>query len=243
MTTSTSEREVREDSRRRVARMNVWIDLAEKTPDDDDHAHIRFVFYWIAYEAAYQVERHGQHFNGGGERRALHGKLARHDRGRLRNILRDVKDDAVAILQLRQASPYFWRKDEDVRSTDDWEQRFKERVRKTTRRLEAAIDEWRSPRADDRTQDTLDDLFRCLNLVRNQIVHGGSAGPRSQGRTQVLLAARLLTTLVPSFRDSIESRVHADWGRPPFPRVGRGRDDKCPPPWLDAEKPGTEAAP
>ena len=210
MITSTTYHQVQEDSRRRVARMNVWIDLAQKTPDDDEHAHIRFVFYWIAYEAAYQAENYGPHSDGRGVRNAFHAKLARHDRGRLRNILREAKEDVVAILQLRQASEYFWRKDEDVRSPDDWEQRFEERTRKAKRRLEAAIDEWRSPKSDDRTRDTLDDLFRCLNLVRNQIVHGGSAGPQSQGRTQVLLAARLLTALVPVL--SRQHRVKARRG-------------------------------
>ena len=33
---------------RRIARMCVWIDLAEASAAED---HVRFVFYWIAYEA------------------------------------------------------------------------------------------------------------------------------------------------------------------------------------------------
>ncbi len=33
--------------------MNVWIESARTSPNNDDYAHIRFVFYWIAYEAAY----------------------------------------------------------------------------------------------------------------------------------------------------------------------------------------------
>ena len=45
-----------DNNKRRIERMNAWVDLAGGTPDDDEHAHIRFVFYWIAYEAAYQNE-------------------------------------------------------------------------------------------------------------------------------------------------------------------------------------------
>lgn len=50
---------VRHDNERRVARMRVWINLAETLPAGEDHAHVRFVMYWIAYEAAYQVYKVG----------------------------------------------------------------------------------------------------------------------------------------------------------------------------------------
>ncbi len=78
----------------------------------------------------------------------------------------------------------------------------------------------------------LNDLFRNLSVVRNQIVHGGSAGTESRGRTQVILGAGLLKAFVPCFRDSIASNIDQDWGEPPFPRVGSAPDEKCSPPWL-----------
>ena len=51
---------VRHDNERRVARMRVWINLAETLPAGEDHAHVRFVMYWISYEAAYQVYKVGR---------------------------------------------------------------------------------------------------------------------------------------------------------------------------------------
>ena len=45
----------RDDNERRVARMDVWIDLADRTETTEDRAHLRFVLCWTAYEAAYQV--------------------------------------------------------------------------------------------------------------------------------------------------------------------------------------------
>ena len=46
----------RDDNERRVARMDVWLDLArERAQAAEDRAHLRFALYWIAYEAAYQV--------------------------------------------------------------------------------------------------------------------------------------------------------------------------------------------
>lgn len=209
--------------------MNVWIESARREPDDDEHAHIRFLLYWIAYEAAHQTETNGSRFS-------FHAKLARHDRGRLRNILIATRKDIVDILELRQASPYFWkrrREDSDVTTSDAWEARFQRRVRDSKAKLEAAIDRWSYKGADHRIKGTLNTLFDNLNLVRQQIVHGGSAGPQSRGRTQVLLGTRLLVDFVPCFRDSIASNLDANWGNPPFPRVGTGPDDTCPPPWLD----------
>ena len=46
---------LRYDNERRVARMRVWINSAETLPASEAHAHLRFVLYWIAYEAAYKV--------------------------------------------------------------------------------------------------------------------------------------------------------------------------------------------
>ena len=215
----------REDNERRVERMNSWIEMAEGS----DHDHVRFVFYWIAYEAAYQNEK--SKLKEWKERQVFHSRLARHDRGRLQGILRRRREDVVRIIELRQASRFFWKRqpeDEDVKIAAEWESRFRTRAGSAIRRLDKAVGS--GVKRD--TADTLDGLFDNLNIVRQQIVHGGSAGSRSQGRTQVILGAGLLKALVPCFRDSIESNVDQDWGEPPYPRVGSGPDEKCPPPWL-----------
>ena len=205
--------------------MNTWIELAEAT----SHDHVRFVFYWIAYEAAYQNEDSG--LKDWQERQQFHDRLARHDRGKLRGILHTQSRDVVRILELRQAHGSFWtrwREDEDVRSAEEWEGRFRRRVGSAIERLNDAV---RSG-VKREISDTLNNLFRNLSIVRHQIVHGGSAGPRSRGRTQVILGAGLLKALVPCFRDSIKSNIDQDWGEPPYPRVGSMPDEKCPPPWL-----------
>ena len=208
----------REDNVRRVDRMNTWIELAEETP----HEHVRFVFYWIAYEAAYKNEN--PELKAWEERRQLHERLAKHDGRKLQGLLIAQRRDVVRILELRQAHPSFWTRqprDENVRSPEEWESVFERRVKLDKKDLENL-----------KISDTLNNLFRNLNIVRNQIVHGASAGPRSRGRTQVGLGARLLTALVPCFRDSIRSSIDEDWGKPPYPRVGSREDEECPPPWL-----------
>ncbi len=230
----TTDETRRRDNERRAARMNVWIDLA--TSDDDDCAHVRFVFYWIAYEAAYKVDGSGS----SSSRQHFHRKIARYDRGRLRDTLRRHRERVAEVLELRQAHPSFWQKwDEDarVKSPEDWERIFDERTRKAKETLRRAIEDWRLGGANERTENSLNGLFRNLAVVRHQIVHGASAGSDSYGRTQVQLGAQLLHALIPCFRDSIASNLDEDWGQLPFPRVGVRHDDKCPPPWLTLASP------
>ena len=230
---------VKDRNKRRIARMSTWISHAEaEAISGEEEAHIRFLFYWIAYEAAYQMNETGESEGGHGkERRDLHRRLASHDRGSLQNILRTQKDDVVGILKLRQAHPSFWKRwsgDAGVGTVEEWESAFRERVGSAMKRLDEAVrgDLAFHSGVKEKIAKSLDDVFRNLNVVRNQIVHGASAGRKSRGRTQVLLGARLLSALVPCFRDSISFKSHEDWGEPPFPRVGSGPDDECPPPWL-----------
>ena len=232
---------------RRIARMSTWISHAKATSGEEE-AHVRFLFYWIAYEAAYHMNETGESEGGHGkERRKFHRRLASHDRVGLQSVLRVQKKDVEGILELRQAHPYFWRKvpkkaqKEDslfvVKTACAWETDFKKWVESVRKRLNKAVRNQK--RLNDEVWfqkyivETLNDLFENLSIVRHQIVHGGSAGPDSRGRTQVIRGARLLSVFVPCFHEVIKNSIKdEDWGEPPFPRVGSGRDDKCPPPWL-----------
>ena len=120
-----------------------------------------------------------------------------------------------------------------MRTREDWEARFRVRAKSAVDRLDAAI---RRGLSQDVAR-TVDELFRNLNVVRNQIVHGGSAGTRSRGRTQVRLGAELLKEFMPRFRGAIERHLDEDWGAPPFARVGDAVDAKCLPPWLNPDTP------
>ena len=212
----------RYDNERRVARMRVWINLAKTLPASEDHAHVRFVLYWIAYEAAYQVYKVDGDSSDKQEREDFHRRVTWYDGRKLQATLSQHRESIVKLLGLRQAHPSFWyRGNQRASSTATWEAGFRSRVRDAVSRLDNL-----------ETASTLNDLFRNLSIVRNQIVHGGSAGIHGRGRTQVLLGAVLLGALVPRFCDSIESNLDEEWGIPPFPRVGTRPDDDCPPPWL-----------
>ena len=237
---------VTDRNKRRNERMSTWISHAEAISGEEE-THVRFLFYWIAYEAAYHMneagESKGRHEE---ERREFHLRLASHDQGILQRILRAQKDDVVDILELRQAHPSFWRRrkvrkgsKEVVETAEAWERDFRKWVRSARKRLnEAAAERTGRDEPHDAVRyqrkivGILNHLFENLSVVRHQIVHGGSAGPDSRGRTQVIRGAKLLSAFVPCFHEVIKANPNEDWGEPPFPRVGKGPDDKCPPPWL-----------
>ena len=234
---------VTDRNERRIERMSTWISHAEATSGEEE-AHIRFLFYWIAYEAAYQMNEKGGH---GKKRQELfHQRVADHDWEKLQSILCAQKVDVVGVLELRQAHPSFWyrrkvRKGSKgvVETAVAWNRDFQKWVESARKRLGEAVT--RRTGGDEphdavwyqrKITGTLNDLFENLNIVRHQIVHGGSAGPGSRGRTQVIRGAKLLSAFVPCFHDVIKDNPDEDWGEPPFPRVGKRPDDECKPPWL-----------
>ena len=161
----------------------------------------------------------------------------------MQSMLLAQKDDVLGIFKLRQTDRAFWTKgvqrNDGVETSEKWNRRFRERVRSTRKRLDTAVRSGVKPAI----WETLDDLFENLNVVRNQIVHGGSAGPESRGTTQVIRGDRLLGAFIPCFRHIIELNKHEDWGAPPFPRVGLAPDDECPPPWLLTAGPNADGGP
>ena len=217
----------RTDNERRVARMDAWIDLAEALPASDDNAHVRFVFYWIAYEAAYQTYQAKRPSSHTSERKAFHHQATWHDGNRLQETLKQHRESIVKLLELRQVERDFWYQgDQPATSDAEWDSGFQKRAKDAVNRLDNL-----------ETEHTLNDLFENLSIVRHQIVHGGSAGIQSRGLSQVLWGAGLLAALIPRFRAAIKANLEEDWGSPPFPRVGVDRDDdQCPPPWLEAAR-------
>ncbi len=196
--------------------MDTWINHAESLPTEIEHDHIRFLFYYIAYEAAYQ--RASKSGNNKKHKDDFHKKIARNAKIRIQETLDEKQDDIEKLLRLRQAHPLFWKGPEKFRK---WSQE----VENALLHLEKAVKGERKE-----IIETLDSLFRNLSVVRNQIVHGGSTGKESRGRAQVILGANLLQAIIPCFRDCIQDTVSHDWGEPPFPRVGSERDEECDPP-------------
>lgn len=193
----------------RVHRAISWIGRAEAGGDDDD---ARFIFLWIAFNAAYADEREFQAI-APGERAAFldyFGRLvALDDEKRVYKALWQRFSGPVRLLmENRYVFNPFWQCHNGIEGFEDWEDRFKS----SSRAFALAFQGGDSARV-------LSFVFDRLYVLRNQLVHGGSTWNSGVNRAQVRDGAAILTFLMPVFVDIMMDNPGNDWGRPFYPVV------------------------
>jgi hypothetical protein len=192
----------------RIHRALSWLNRAEMAGDDPDAA---FIFYWIAFNAAYAEELDDAALFG--ERTALadyFAKLTELDGERLiyRAIWERYPQSIRLLLRNRYVFQPFWKHHNQVPGFADWEQRFEASKRKVALAL---------GNSDTRTILTL--LFDRLYVLRNQLVHGGATWNSGVNREQVGDGARIMALLVPLFVDLMMDHPEVAWGAPYYPVV------------------------
>ena len=192
----------------RVHRSISWIGRAEAAADDD----ARFIFQWIAFNAAYADE---QEFQGPalGERAAFADffeKMVRLDAERriYNEIWEGFAGPIRVLMQNRYVFNPFWQHHNGIEGYEDWEERFKASASAFARSF-AAQD----------TARTLSFVFDRLYVLRNQLVHGGATWNSAVNRDQVRDGDSILGFLMPAFVDVMMDNPHEDWGRPFYPVV------------------------
>lgn len=233
MNSSSHQIETDKDRERRITRMNIWLEHAESISEGENSEHISFLYYWIAYESAYQqFDPNGKkrkYKSEENKRETFHKIIAGCDHGldELKGALKECEPQAVKLLELRQANPCFWRHNGEPwsKSSKKWEDYFKLKSEFATNILKKE----NKDRED--ICEALNSLFNNLSIVRNQVVHGGSSGKDSHGISQVKLGKEIMELIIPVFRKCIEENISENWGEPPFPRVGEA-DEECQPPWF-----------
>ncbi|HQT65916.1 MAG TPA: HEPN domain-containing protein [Acidocella sp.] len=193
----------------RVHRAISWIGRAEQADNDYDS---KFIFLWIAFNAAYADEREFQEI-AQGERSAFSdyfGKLVRLDtEKRIYNAIWQRFSGPVRMLmQNRYLFNPFWQYHNGIEGFEDWEKRFKDSSMKFGQALQTTD-----------TARVLSFVFDRLYVLRNQLVHGGSTWNSTVNRPQVRDGAAILGFLMPVFVDIMMDHPHEDWGRPFYPVV------------------------
>lgn len=185
----------------RMRRATSWLARAEQEWDDPDAA---FIFYWIAFNAAYSG-------NIAGERRAFKvyfGKILALRDGRV--IFSEMSNKfAKAISKFipnQYVFPDFWTRHTFQRADPQvWELSLD----KSINRFDQAI-------RNDNVRDILEELFDRLYVLRNQLVHGGATWQGSVNRSQVQDGAAIMAFLVPRFINLMLDNPTVDWGIPPY---------------------------
>lgn len=193
----------------RVHRSISWIGRAEVCGDDHD---ARFIFLWIAFNAAYADEREFQSI-APGERATFvdyFGKLVARDGERqIYNALWQRFSGPVrALMENRFVFNPFWQHQNGIDGFEDWDERFRASARNFAQAFQAGD-----------SVRVLSVVFDRLYVLRNQLVHGGSTWNSAVNRAQVRDGAAILAFLLPVFVDLMMDNPDEDWGRPFYPIV------------------------
>lgn len=193
----------------RVHRAISWIGRAETCGDDDD---ARFIFLWIAFNAAYADEREFQGL-APGERAAFQeyfGRLVALDgEKRIYKALWHRFSGPVRLLMgNRYVFNPFWQHHNGIEGFADWDERFKASARAFAAAFQGGD-----------TARVLSFVFDRLYVLRNQLVHGGATWNSSVNRGQVREGAAILAFLTPVFADIMMDNPGNDWGKPFYPVV------------------------
>jgi hypothetical protein len=196
----------------RVHRAISWIGRAQKESDDPDAA---FLFFWIAFNAAYADERDAE--TPVGERRQfadLLRQIVRLDNtGRLHAAVSQRFPGPIRkLLENRYVFRPFWLNTNGVAGYEDWQKQFVASANLIRRSL-----------IDNDTARVLHIVFDRLYVLRCQIMHGGTTWGSYVNRDQVKDGAAILGFLMPVMVDVMLDNPEEDWGRPLYPVVGAPR--------------------
>lgn len=190
----------------RVHRALSWLNRAEQCDDEDG----RFIFLWIAFNAAYANEL--------GERRELEarrfgdflGRLVELDSGaRFEQLVWEQFPGPVRVLlDNKFVFQPFWDNQNHLQGADDWEERF-EQANRASRAAIASRD----------IGKVLGIVFARLYTLRNQMVHGGSTWNSSVNREQLRDANAIMGHLVPLVIEIMMDHAREHWGEPCYPVV------------------------
>lgn len=211
-TLKAKQREIREgfpnDLGLRVHRALSWLQRAEMAGDDHDAA---FIFYWIAFNAAYADELRDADLIG--ERSVFADYFQRltsldHDQRIYDAIWQRFPHEIRLLLRNKFVFQPFWRHQNGEPGYESWQVSFE----KSKRRVGVALNE-------SDTSTILCTLFDRLYVLRNQLLHGGATWNSRVNRDQVRDGAHILAVLVPVFIDLMMDNSQAPWGAPYYPVV------------------------
>ena len=214
----------------RMRRCTSWLARAEEelfgrdTPDPD----AAFVFYWIAFNAAYADNRvDGSDEYEQGIFNDYFGRLLFYDKADvICSTLRDEfsKETFLPFINNQYLYAGFWKHQSGDPAYSDWQTQFERENHDAVLALDRVMPRGNtvSPCDVQERQLTLGTLFDRMYVFRNQTMHGGATYQSSVTREQVRDGARIMALLVPLFIDLMMDNPEVDWGTPRYLPVFQG---------------------
>jgi Apea-like HEPN len=195
-----------EHSRIRLHRAISWLARAEREKDDPD---ARFIFLWIAFNAAY-AKQFGFEST---ERETLQtfiNTLVKIDSNKQLNaaVFNQFTGPIRVLIGNKFVFEPFWKALRDHDSSERWKDQFEN----SNQRAFGAV-------MGSRTEVVLAIVFERLYVLRNQLVHGGATWNSKVNRAQVSDGTRILGTLVPLIIELMVGHPELDFGENLYPVV------------------------
>ena len=210
----------RQHNQDRMRRADSWHRLSKEV----DSCAEKFIFLWIAFNAAYGAELTGldpdkrpKEFDKFSN--FLRQIIDRDEEGVLSESLWCTFSGPIRVLMENQYTyEPFWDATRGLPRGDDWE--------RTLRRSNNGVFQAMGKQEVHRV---LTEVFSRLYTLRNQIFHGGATFSTGWGQDQVRDGSRIMAALVPVvleiMRVDIERNLDSHiWGKVMYPRINYDRD-------------------
>lgn len=192
----------------RVHRALSWLNRAEQSDDEDG----RFIFLWIAFNAAYATEIDDSYrLSEQGAFRAFLEKLCAMDCNKRIDGL--VWKEFSGSIRLLLDNPYVFQSFWDHRSGKISEADWKERFASGKKRAQLALASGKAP-------ELLGVVFNRIYMLRNQLIHGGATWGGSVNRQQLSDCTSLMGKLVPLVIELMMDNPDSLWGDACYPVAG-----------------------
>ena len=191
----------------RVHRALSWLQRAEMAEDEDG----RFIFLWIAFNAAYATEIDDDRRLS--EQETFKGfleKLCELDEHK--QIEQLVWQEFSGSIRMLLDTPFVLQSFWDYHSGKISEAQWKERLAQGKKMANQAL-------ASSNTPQLLGVVFNRLYTLRNQLIHGGATWNSSVNRKQLKDCANLLGKLVPVIIELMMTHPDTLWGDACYPVV------------------------
>jgi hypothetical protein len=195
----------------RVHRAISWFGRSEKEAEDPD---ARFVFLWIAFNAAYatEVDESYKDSEQATFRDFLLKLLKLDGKGRFERLVWDEFSGSIRVLL---DNPYvfydFWSFHNGRLEEEQWKERFARANAGAKRALEQQ-----------QTDVVLSIVLARIYTLRNQLLHGGATWNSQVNRDQVRDCGKFLGKLVPLIIEVMMDNPKTLWGDAVYPVVKEG---------------------
>lgn len=191
----------------RVHRALSWLQRAEMAEDEDG----RFIFLWIAFNAAYATEIDDDRRLS--EQETFKGFLEKLcDLDEHKQIEQLVWQEFSGSIRMLLDTPFVLQSFWDYQSGKISEAQWKERLAQGKKMATVAL-------ASGNTPQLLGVVFNRLYTLRNQLIHGGATWNSSVNRKQLKDCANLLGKLVPVIIELMMTHPDTLWGDACYPVV------------------------